>query len=401
MSENKKPNKKNEYYDSFDLKEQNEAHLYRRPENINEQTVDIQNFEYGKKNKLDTLSKAVNDHKKSKKPNEDDMIKTIDIKDINDENKLVALKMKRKGRDKVEFIDESTVSGRNKARMRLETKPYFVVSGITKEFRNGSGVKDVSFSIQKGEMVGFIGDNGTGKTTTIKMIFNELKKDAGFVSLEGKQATNKNVLSRIAFFPDQNNYPKNFNIVKFSYYCASLKGVQKDELDKYIELYLEALTLKPYAKNKFSDLSAGMQKKALLLSVLVTNPEIIVLDEPTANLDVYSRLEFMGVLKHLSSVHGKTIVITSHNIDELNNSVNRAILLKKVDGYGQLVYDEPFNKEKQDLRKIYIEVVGREIKGIDYDKIKKVEDEKHSAKYEQVFGDVLADADPKGGRKDV
>lgn len=386
--------KKPEYYDAFDIKEKEEAHLYKRPYQP-EPTVAIQDYEFGKKDPLDSLSDAV---KKSNKPQQVDpnMIKTIDIKDINDENKLVALKNKRKNRDKVEFVDESTISGRNIVRMRLETNPYFIVSGITKEFSNGSGIKNISFSIKKGEMVGFIGDNGTGKTTTIKLIFNELKKNAGFVSLEGKQLNEKNALSRIAFFPDQNNYPKNFNIVKFAYYSAMLKGVHKKELDKYINLYLDALTLKPYAKNKFSDLSAGMQKKALLLSVLVTNPEIIILDEPTANLDVYSRLEFMGVLKHLSQEHNKTIIITSHNIDELNNAVNRAILLKKVDGYGQLVYDEPFNKDKDDLRKIYIKVVGREVKGIDYNKIKEVEDEKYNAKYEEVFAEVLDDEKSKG-----
>ncbi|QHX36051.1 ABC transporter ATP-binding protein [Spiroplasma sp. TIUS-1] len=386
--------KKSEYYDAFDIKEQNESHLYRKPYQP-DPTVAIQDYEFGKRDNLEILSEVLKKNN-TKKPIDIDMIKTIDIKDIKEENKLVALKNKRKNRDKVEFVDESTISGRNIVRMRLETNPYFIVSGVTKEFGNGSGVKNISFSIKKGEMVGFIGDNGTGKTTTIKLIFNELKKDSGFVSLEGKQLNEKNALSRIAFFPDQNNYPKNFNIVQFAYYSAMLKGVHKKELDKYINLYLEALTLKPYAKNKFSDLSAGMQKKALLLSVLVTNPEIIILDEPTANLDVYSRLEFMGVLKHLSKEHNKTIIITSHNIDELNNSVNRAILLKKQDGYGQLVYDEYFDVKNEDLRKIYIKVVGREIKGIDYDKIKEVEDEKYNAKYEEVFGRVLDENKIKG-----
>lgn len=394
-----KPKSEPKYYDSFDIKVQNENNINNRY-GVVEPTIDIQNYEFGKKDNLTNLSDAVK-NSNNPKPIDPNAIKTIDIKDINDENKLVALRNKRKNRDKLKFVDESTISGRNIVRMRLETNPYFIVSGLSKKFKNGSGVKNISFSIKKGELVGFIGDNGTGKTTTIKLIFNELKKDEGFVSLEGKQTKNKNVLNRIAFFPDQNNYPKNFNIVKFAYYSAALKGVQKNELDKYINLYLDALTLRPYAKNKFSDLSAGMQKKALLLSILVTNPEIIILDEPTANLDVYSRLEFMGVLKHLCSEHKKTIIITSHNIDELNNSVNRAILLKKIDGVGQLVYDELFDKKSNDLRKIYIDIVGRETKGIDYDKIKEVEDQKQNAKYEEVFNNVLDPKQSKGGRKDV
>ncbi|WP_051350841.1 ABC transporter ATP-binding protein [[Acholeplasma] multilocale] len=267
---------------------------------------------------------------------------------------------------------EPTISNDNKIQIEKLKNPYFVVNGISKTFKNGAGVKDITFSITKGEIVGFIGDNGAGKTTTIKLIFGEHKKDAGSVSLEGIPSTDKTTLNRIAFFPDQNNFPKKFNIVEYAYYCASLKGLSRKEVGKYIDMYLEGLDLLKFKKNKFDELSARMQKRALLLSTLVTDPEIIVLDEPTANLDVKSRLEFMEILDYLSKEHGKTIMITSHNIDELNNLVNRAILVKKINNRGQVIYDKYFDKNTENLRDVYINAIGKNDSGINFEKIKKI-----------------------------
>ncbi|WP_338983399.1 ATP-binding cassette domain-containing protein [Spiroplasma endosymbiont of Othius punctulatus] len=257
---------------------------------------------------------------------------------------------------------------------------YLFVDRLSKEFKNGSGVKEISFTINKGEIIGFIGDNGAGKTTTIKLIFGEFLKNEGDVTLENGSLLSKKNLRKIAFFPDQNNYPKSFNIVSFAEYSAKLKGYSHEEIYELMDTYLEALNLTDYKKNKFTELSAGMQKRALLLSVLITNPEIIILDEPTANLDVKSRLEFMNILRHLSDEYNKTIVITSHNIDELNNLINRVILVKKINNKGEVIYDAPFDKEKENLRDVYMSVIGSDGKNINFEKIKDLEKNRASQK---------------------
>ncbi|KAF5295824.1 hypothetical protein FQA39_LY12997 [Lamprigera yunnana] len=88
---------------------------------------------------------------------------------------------------------DATVSAENKKRIKAESKAnkYFIIEDVSKAFKNGAGVKDITFEIKKGEIVGFIGDNGSGKTTTIKLIFGEHLKDAGHVSLQGIDSTNK------------------------------------------------------------------------------------------------------------------------------------------------------------------------------------------------------------------
>lgn len=253
---------------------------------------------------------------------------------------------------------------------------FFKVESITKEFDKNSGVKNINFSVNEGEIVGFIGDNGAGKTTTIKLIFGEFIKDAGKVLFENKEISPDFGLKQIAFFPDQNNFPKKVNIVDFAYYSAHLKGKVKKETKEFLDEYLNALNLSEFKKSKFSQLSAGMQKRALLLSVLVTDPKIIILDEPTANLDVKSRLDFMNILNHLAKKYKKTIIITSHNIDELNNIVDRAVIIKKVEGKGQVIYDEKFDSKTQNLRDIYINAIGMKTSNINFEKITQIEEAK-------------------------
>jgi ABC-2 type transport system ATP-binding protein len=93
---------------------------------------------------------------------------------------------------------------------------------------------------------------------------------------------------------------------------------------------------------------------------------MIILDEPTANLDVKSRLEFMEVLRFLAREHGKTIMITSHNIDELNLLIDKVVLVNK----GEIIYENKFDKNKENLRDVYMNAIGEKETTINYEKIK-------------------------------
>ncbi|WP_051418459.1 ABC transporter ATP-binding protein [Mesoplasma seiffertii] len=254
--------------------------------------------------------------------------------------------------------------------------PYFEVKNLTKIFKTGAGVKNESFTINKGQIVGFIGDNGAGKTTTIKLIFGEHKKDTGEVFLKGVSTEQREALIKIAFFPDQNNYPHQYKIKEYAYYCASLKGITKEYVDQYFDRFLEALSLEKFRKSRFDELSAGMQKRALLLATLVTDPEMIILDEPTANLDVKSRLEFMEVLRFLAREYGKTIMITSHNIDELNLLIDKVVLVNR----GEIIYENDFDKTKENLRDVYMKAIGDKETTINYEKIKSIVKEESETK---------------------
>ncbi|ALD66453.1 ATP-binding cassette domain-containing protein [Spiroplasma cantharicola] len=250
---------------------------------------------------------------------------------------------------------------------------FFEVKNLSKVFKNKSGVNNVSFTLKKGDIVGFLGDNGSGKTTIIKLIFNEYIKNGGEILFEDNEIQKTKAFTKMAFFPDQNNYPKDFKIIDFAMYTANLKNISKKDVLENLSAYVKALNLEEYQNNKFSELSAGMQKRALLLSILITDPEIIILDEPTANLDIKSRLEFLKILSNLATKFKKTIVITSHNIDELSSLINRIVILKKVDNKGEIVYNQTFDNKKENIRDIYIEQVGGLTNNINFDKVIEIE----------------------------
>lgn len=215
------------------------------------------------------------------------------------------------------------------------------VRNLSKLFANGSGASDINFVLRPGSIVGMIGDNGAGKSTIIKTIFNEYKKNSGEILLDG-QAINKNDYKKMAFFPDQSIYPKNISIEKYCVYSGCLSGLDKKTSKERTLKLLKYLELFEYRNKKFKVLSAGMQKRALLAITMVSNPEIIVLDEPTANLDVSTRFEFMEILRKLAG-RNKTILITSHIINELQGLVDRVLVIKK----GRLVYNKALEGNEQ------------------------------------------------------
>jgi len=225
---------------------------------------------------------------------------------------------------------------------------YFVVENLTKKFKNGAGVEDINFKAKPGQIIGFLGANGAGKTTTIRLIFGLLKRNSGTVTFKGQEVLSGKVLEKIAFFPDQNNYPVDYKIGEYITYNAELSGFSKKDVIKKTDDLLEALNLMENKKDTFKELSSGMQKRALLASTLITDPEIIILDEPTANLDVNSRVDFLNTLVTLAK-NGKTIIITSHIIAELQEIINHLLIMKD----GKMVYDNKFDNKKEKIQTIY------------------------------------------------
>lgn len=228
--------------------------------------------------------------------------------------------------------------------MKLEVK------GLSKEFNNVEVLKNISFTLNEGDIVGLIGANGAGKTTTIKTIFNEYSYNQGEILIDGQPITEEN-LKAMEFFPDQNNFPKNFKIKDYCWYNYQLTFNKPDrkKFEKIFNEVIEATSLTKEIKYKFSELSSGMQKRALLTKVLITKPKIIFLDEPTSNMDVDTRKSFIELLKDLATNLGLIILITTHSIDELEKFINKLILVDN----GQVIYDKVFEPDHDDIHQIY------------------------------------------------
>ena len=227
------------------------------------------------------------------------------------------------------------------------------IRNVTKTFmskKNGtiSGVQDVSLKIEPGDIYGFVGDNGAGKSTLIKAVFGEYKRDSGEVTLDGNSIYKGTGLKRVAFFPDQSIYPKGVSIQEYCLLDAKMAGIKRKlALERFKNLLVQ-FDLKAYRKKMFRELSAGMQKRMLLIITLVSKPDYIFLDEPTANLDVKGRLEFMEIIKELSK-RGVGILITSHIIDELQENINKLSIIDS----GNQVYNATFDKSREKIIDIY------------------------------------------------
>jgi ABC-2 type transport system ATP-binding protein len=224
------------------------------------------------------------------------------------------------------------------------------LENVNKTLSKKEILKNISFSFSDGEIVGFIGNNGAGKTTTIKTIFQEYKLNEGRILCDGK-TIQKDDLKKMEFFPEQNNFPKHYKVkdyCKYNYFLSN-PTKSKEEFEELFIKLIDALNLIEYKNATFSKLSSGMQKRALLLFVLINQPKILVLDEPTSNLDVQSRKEFISLLKTLATDLGLTILITSHNIDELEKFVNKIVFINN----GEIILERKYDSSKEKLTEIY------------------------------------------------
>ncbi|WP_368486620.1 ABC transporter ATP-binding protein [Spiroplasma sp. DGKH1] len=224
------------------------------------------------------------------------------------------------------------------------------VSHLTKKFKKFIAVDDISFTVKSGTIHGFIGPNGSGKTTTIKSIIGAINPTAGKISINGFVNTDPQAKKLIGYIPESARFPKGVSLATYLTSMSYLNGNSKIATKKLITKILTALDLQKFQKKSPLQFSSGMQKKVLLAQALLNDPQILILDEPTANLDPTARLEVYADLKKLQQL-GKTIVICTHILSEIQHLVEEVTILN----FSKIVFSGPTNGH--DLNKIYTENV--------------------------------------------
>jgi sodium transport system ATP-binding protein len=192
-------------------------------------------------------------------------------------------------------------------------------------------LSDVSFSINKGEAAALVGENGAGKTTLIRILSLILKADKGTVSLDG-----------ISFNEDQ-YYIKNRTGTLFSgdgalydrlsakeniLYYARLNGIKKNEYSKMLEMLTEELSLSAFIDDKVSTFSRGMKQRTAIARTLITDPDFVILDEPSTGLDIIACNSVKKIINRLRQ-NGKTVLFSSHSTDEIFSCADRIIVIHK------------------------------------------------------------------------
>jgi ABC-2 type transport system ATP-binding protein len=182
------------------------------------------------------------------------------------------------------------------------------VSGLVKIYGEQKAVNDISFQVNKGEIVGFLGPNGAGKSTTIKIITGFLKSDSGSATVCGIDI-NKNPIEakrKIGYLPESNALYYDMYVKEYLQFIAGVHQISYYKLA--IENVLQLTGLKVEEKKKIGQLSKGYKQRVGLAAALIHKPEVIILDEPTSGLDPNQIIEIRNVIK--SEGQGKTILIT-------------------------------------------------------------------------------------------
>lgn len=200
-----------------------------------------------------------------------------------------------------------------------------VIQNLTKDYGDGKGVFDLNLSVRKGEVLGFVGANGAGKTTTLRHIMGFLKSDAGSVTVMGLDgwADSEKTKKYIGYVPGEIAFPDLKTGTEFLKSQAEFYGLQDMS---YANELVKKLQLDPSANLK--RMSKGMKQKTAVVSALMNNPDILILDEPTTGLDPLMRLAFLDVLEK-EKKKGKTILISSHLYEEIEKVCDRVALIDK------------------------------------------------------------------------
>lgn len=234
-----------------------------------------------------------------------------------------------------------------------------VCENLKKQVKRKVIIENISFSVDKGEVVGLIGPNGAGKTTIIKSILGLINLTEGKVTINGYDIKKNFVkaiekVGAIVENPDAYMYLSGYDNLKIT--ANNYKGITKSRIDEVAKI----VGLENRIKDKVSTYSLGMRQRLGIAEAIINNPELLILDEPTNGLDVEGIIEIRNLIKNLSH-QGIAIIISSHNLTEIDNLCNRIIAIKN----GKMIVDETIdefktseNGEKLSSEEAFIKKVG-------------------------------------------
>lgn len=216
------------------------------------------------------------------------------------------------------------------------------VKNITKKYGKFIAVDNISFTINEGEIIGLLGPNGAGKTTTMNMITGFIEPTEGEIIIDGYDILKKpqKAKKQIGYMPEGVPLYNDLTVKEFINYMADLKMVNKKERKEKVQKIIESTNLQDVQNKLIKNLSRGYKQRVSIAGALVSNPKILILDEPTVGLDPKQITEIRSLIKILGKEH--TIILSSHILSEISQICQKVIIINK----GKIVaIDTPTNLE--------------------------------------------------------
>lgn len=203
-----------------------------------------------------------------------------------------------------------------------------VFKNILKKYKDKYALRDFN-AILKNGVYGLLGENGAGKTTLINTLVGILKSDTGSIYIDGKKTSDmgRDFLSHIGYLPQYTEFYKDFTIIDFLLYICAIKGIEKKDGLAQIEELLKKVNLLSAKHKKIGTLSGGMRQRVGIVSAVLGNPSILILDEPTAGLDPKERIRFRNLISQFSE--NRIVILATHIVSDIEFIANEVILLKK------------------------------------------------------------------------
>ena len=234
------------------------------------------------------------------------------------------------------------------------------IKNLNKQFNNILAVKNINLKINKGSIVGLLGPNGCGKTTTIGMILGLIKPTSGTVFINDQNIENENnrtkILEKVNFISPYVELPKKLTVKENLIVYGKMYGVN-DLKDKILDL-MKNLNLLEFEKRKTGELSSGQKNRVSLAKALINDPEILLLDEPTASLDPDVGDYIRTYIEHFASKKGTTILLASHNMNEVERLCSEVMMMKSGQIIDKGTCESLINKHgRKNLEETFLKIV--------------------------------------------
>ena len=225
---------------------------------------------------------------------------------------------------------------------------------ITKQYKNKIAVDRMSFTLARG-VTGLLGANGAGKTTLMRILCGILVPDSGTVTCDGMDVETEEYREILGYLPQEFGYYPEFSGRDFLLYMSAVKGMRKKEALKKTEELIELVGLKDAGRKKVRTYSGGMKQRLGIAQALLNDPQILIMDEPTAGLDPQERIRFRN-LRNLIAAIGKDriVLLSTHIVSDLEHIADRLMIMKE----GRLLWQGEWNAAAGTLEEFYISKIG-------------------------------------------
>ena len=222
---------------------------------------------------------------------------------------------------------------------------------ITKQYKNKIAVDRMSFTLTRG-VTGLLGANGAGKTTLMRILCGILIPDSGTVTCDGMDVETEEYREILGYLPQEFGYYPEFSGRDFLLYMSAVKGMRKKEALKKTEERIELVGLKDAGRKKVRTYSGGMKQRLGIAQALLNDPQILIMDEPTAGLDPQERIRFRNLIAAIGK--DRIVLLSTHIVSDLEHIADRLMIMKE----GRLLWQGEWSAAEGTLEEFYISKIG-------------------------------------------